>query len=99
MRGRMRQSRCEVPFFLERSSLMFVLRILFPVLCAVAVLLVMRPAGASASPEITEQARKFLDEHTKKLQPLEVAAALAWWNANISGKDEDFQVKIKTQNQ
>jgi peptidyl-dipeptidase A len=78
---------------------MFVLRFLFPVLCAVAVLLVMRPVRASASPEITEQARKFLDDHTKKLQPLEVAAALAWWNANISGKDEDFQVKIKTQNQ
>jgi peptidyl-dipeptidase A len=78
---------------------MSVLRFLVPVLCAIAVLLVMRPSGVLASPEVTEQARAFLDEHTKKLQPLEVASALAWWNANISGKDEDFNLKIKAQNQ
>jgi peptidyl-dipeptidase A len=77
---------------------MFAARILLPVLCAVAVLLIMRPARASASPEITEQANKFLEEHTKKLQPLEVAAALAWWIANTTGNDDDFQVKIKAQN-
>jgi peptidyl-dipeptidase A len=76
---------------------MSVLRVVFPVLCAIAVFLVWRPAVVSASPEMTASARKFLDEHTKKLQPLEVAASLAWWNANISGKDEDFQKKIDTQ--
>src|SRR5262249_45953260 len=32
------------------------------------------------------------------LRPLEVAASLAWWNANISGKDEDFKKKEEAQN-
>ena len=32
------------------------------------------------------------------MRPLEKAAALAWWQANISGKDEDFKVKEEAQN-
>jgi peptidyl-dipeptidase A len=32
------------------------------------------------------------------VRPLEVAAALAWWNANVSGKDADFEAKVKAQN-
>lgn len=51
-----------------------------------------------ASPEITAQAGAFVKDHEKRLRPLEVAASLAWWNANISGKDEDFKKKIETQN-
>jgi peptidyl-dipeptidase A len=61
-------------------------------------LYVLSPAIAAASEEVTARAKQFLTDHTKKLQPLEVAAAGAWWDANISGKDEDFQRKIDTQN-
>src|SRR5207248_8366545 len=39
-----------------------------------------------------------LDAHTKKLRPLEVEANIAWWDANTSGKDEDFARKEKAQN-
>ncbi|HEX5268895.1 MAG TPA: M2 family metallopeptidase [Gemmataceae bacterium] len=76
---------------------MLCLRVLLPAACLVAILLWL-PASATASPEVTERARKFLDAHTKKLRPLEVEAAVAWWDANTSGKDEDFARKEKTQN-
>ncbi|WP_439629637.1 M2 family metallopeptidase [Gemmata sp.] len=43
-------------------------------------------------------AKEFIDAHEKKLRPLEVAAGKAWWDANISGKDDDFQKKEEAQN-
>ena len=46
----------------------------------------------------TERAKKFVAAHEAKLRPLEVAASLAWWNANTTGKDEDFARKEATQN-
>jgi peptidyl-dipeptidase A len=55
-------------------------------------------AKLMASPEMTERAKKFVAEHEKKIRPLDIAAGLAWWNANISGKDEDFAKKVETQN-
>src|SRR5207248_8946600 len=33
-----------------------------------------------------------------KLRPLEIRAGHAWWDANISGKDEDFKRKEEAQN-
>lgn len=53
---------------------------------------------ASADPKTTAAARKFVEDHEARLRPLEVAANLAWWNANISGKDEDFAKKEAAQN-
>src|SRR5262245_17358296 len=46
----------------------------------------------------TMRAEKFVEAHVAKLKPLEKEAGLAWWNANISGKDEDFQRKEEAQN-
>src|SRR5262245_24426491 len=46
----------------------------------------------------SDRARKFVAAHEAKLRPLEIAASLAWWNANTSGKDEDFAKKEATQN-
>jgi len=43
-------------------------------------------------------AKAFVDDHVRRIRPLEVAASKAWWDANITGKDEDFQRKEKTQN-
>jgi peptidyl-dipeptidase A len=76
---------------------MICLRVLLPAACLLAILM-WRPSAAVASPETTERARKFLDAHTKKLRPLEVEAAIAWWDANTTGKDEDFKRKETTQN-
>jgi peptidyl-dipeptidase A len=70
---------------------------MLPALAAGLVLLALRPAIAAASEEVTNRARQFLQEHTKKLQPLEVASARAWWDANLSGKAEDYAKKTEAE--
>src|SRR6476646_9751434 len=44
------------------------------------------------------RARTVLDLHAKEIQPLEKAVNLAWWDANVSGKDDDFKKKEEAQN-
>lgn len=61
-------------------------------------LLLYRPMVAVADGPATDRARKFLAVHEAKLRPLEVSAGLAWWDANVSGKDEDFKKKEEAQN-
>jgi peptidyl-dipeptidase A len=53
---------------------------------------------AQATPEVTQRAKKFVDAHEARIKPLDKAAGIAWWDANISGKDEDFKKKIEAQN-
>ena len=56
---------------------------------------------ASGAPEASSddvKAQRFVSDHEARIRPLEQAAALAWWNANISGKDEDFAAKEEAQN-
>lgn len=55
------------------------------------------PDSAPATP--ADDARKFIEEHERNVKPLEVQAGLAWWTANISGKDEDFKKKEQAQNE
>ncbi|QEL14313.1 M2 family metallopeptidase [Limnoglobus roseus] len=43
-------------------------------------------------------AKAFVDAHVKKMRPLEVAGGVAWWNANVTGKDDDFKKKEDAQN-
>jgi peptidyl-dipeptidase A len=76
------------------------MRVLLPLAFALAVGAVLgSPLAALASPEATQRARQFVAAHEAKLRPLEIASGLAWWNANTSGKDEDFQKKEQAQNQ
>jgi len=56
------------------------------------------PLSAMGADDADARAKQFIVEHVAKVRPLEQAAALAWWNANISGKDEDFQAKEDAQN-
>src|SRR3954469_14653337 len=76
---------------------MHLLRDLLPVLLT-GLLVLARAPPAVANPQATERARKFLAAHETKVRPLDVSAGLAWWNANISGKDEDFKRKEEAQN-
>jgi peptidyl-dipeptidase A len=48
--------------------------------------------------DANEEAAAFIKEHVAKLRPLEVQASIAWWNANTTGKDEDFKKKEEAQN-
>lgn len=70
-------------------------RLLLPCLvCLFAVLV----ARLMASPETTALARAFLDDHEKRLRPLDVAAGEAWWQASTTGSKEAFERKVVTQN-
>ena len=77
---------------------MLCLRFALAATVAAAFLLIILPIAAPASGEATDKARRFVESHTARLRPLEVAAAIAWWEANNSGKDADFERKEKTQN-
>lgn len=58
-------------------------------------LIVMAPAATvlAVEPSADARAKAFIERHESQIRPLEIAASLAWWNANISGKDEDFAAK------
>jgi peptidyl-dipeptidase A len=77
---------------------MFSRRLMLGVLSLILVLTMAWQNTASADPAATERARKFIGVHTAKVRPLEIAANRAWWDANISGKKEDFAKKEEAQN-
>src|SRR4051812_39706827 len=74
------------------------LRLVLPLLAAALVLVAAWPAMVSADNQATERARRFVQAYTAKIRPLEIAANRAWWNANLSGKDEDYKAKEDAQN-
>ena len=46
----------------------------------------------------TDRAKQFIKAHDAKFKPLDKRAGIAWWDANTSGKDEDFARKEEAQN-
>jgi peptidyl-dipeptidase A len=78
---------------------MLVLRLVVPFVLVSLTLFVLRCQFAVArDADATERARQFIKVHEGKVRPLEVAGNLAWWNANVTGKDEDFKEKERAQN-
>src|SRR5215471_12405150 len=67
------------------------------VLVAVLVLLVFC-VRLPASEAVTRMAREFVDDHEKRLKKLDVAAGLAWWEANTTGEKAAFARKEEAQN-
>ena len=57
---------------------------------------ILMTTSLAATPD--DEAREFIQAHETIVRPLEKATALAWWKANISGKDEDFKAKEEAQN-
>jgi peptidyl-dipeptidase A len=55
-------------------------------------------ANSAIAGEADDLARRFIAGHETEIRPLEIAVSLAWWNANVTGKDEAFQVKEAAQN-
>jgi peptidyl-dipeptidase A len=68
------------------------------VLCFALGWIMVTPMTVSASTPETDRARKFVEEYTARMRPLEIAANRAWWDANLTGKDEDFKRKEEAQN-
>jgi peptidyl-dipeptidase A len=52
--------------------------------------------AATETPD--QQAQEFIQYFDTEIRPREIAVALAWWNANVSGKDEDFAAKEEAEN-
>jgi peptidyl-dipeptidase A len=73
-------------------------RLLFPVLLAAAAWLFLCPMMSLANERVAERARQFIKNHELRIRPLDIAVNLAWWNANTSGKAEDFTRKEQAQN-
>ncbi len=46
-----------------------------------------------------EWARSIVADHEREVRGLQREAGLAWWDASLSGKDEDFAKKVRLQNQ
>jgi peptidyl-dipeptidase A len=64
---------------------------------ALAALFAMNTAPSIAD-DAEARAWRFVAGHEARVKPLEIAAQRAWWNANVTGKDEDFQAKEDAQN-
>jgi len=54
--------------------------------------------NALRAQDMTQAAKDFVAEHEKKIEPLEIEIGKAWWNANVTGKDEDFAKKEESEN-
>ena len=55
--------------------------------------------GQAAMPyDADADAKAFIADHEARIKPLEKLTGLTWWNANISGKDDDFKKKEEAQN-
>ncbi len=53
---------------------------------------------SKADETLTQQAKEQIREHVSRVRPLEIAGNLAWWDANTTGREEDFKKKEETQN-
>lgn len=73
---------------------------LFFLLAVLGLFLLMTwPHRVQADAEATRRARQVMEDYIVKIRPLDIAANRAWWDANITGKDEDFKRKEVAQNQ
>lgn len=54
---------------------------------------VVGPAVALAAAENDARAQRFVEQYEATVRPLEIKAARAYWAANVTGKEEDFQKK------
>jgi peptidyl-dipeptidase A len=81
-----------------KEARMISLRISMTILAVVALVWLTWPRMVSADEDVTARARKFMEDYTARIRPLEIAANRAWWDANITGKPEDFKRKEEAQN-
>ncbi|MFY7952116.1 MAG: M2 family metallopeptidase, partial [Armatimonadaceae bacterium] len=70
------------------------MRHLFGVLAVTAL-----ASHAFADDATTAKAKAFITDHEKRIRPLDIKAGKAWWDANTTGKDEDFKKKEEVQNE
>jgi peptidyl-dipeptidase A len=69
-----------------------------PYLLAAFTLFILGGSTAMADSDTTDRAKKFVAAHEAKFKSLDRKAGVAWWDANVTGKDEDFTRKELAQN-
>src|SRR6478672_9673 len=73
-------------------------RFQFQFAIAIFSLLIPSMTNALGAQDMTQLAKEFVADHEKKIEPLEIEIGKAWWNANVTGKDEDFAKKEESEN-
>jgi len=48
---------------------------------------------------MTEQAQQLVSDYETRIRPLEIAVALAWWDANVTGEQAAFDKKQAAENE
>jgi peptidyl-dipeptidase A len=56
-------------------------------------------AATRADGEANARARRLITAYETTVRPLEIQAARCWWEANLSGKDEDYRKKQQSESQ
>ena len=62
-------------------------------LAALAMSVAATAAGDQPDRDNDARARRFLKTHEETIRPLEIEVSRRWWDANVSGKDEDYRKK------
>lgn len=51
------------------------------------------PVGSWAEDAVERRAQQFISQHEQLIRPLEIEVGRRWWQANTTGKEEDFAAK------
>lgn len=66
-------------------------------LLPLSIAIVMATGCSNKTEKMEQELKTFISEWEAKVEPLQKEAALAYWNASISGKDEDYSKSEKLQ--
>jgi peptidyl-dipeptidase A len=74
------------------------LRHLATVVCATASVILTASSYAADTRGKEAAVRAFIDQYEKTVRPLEVEVARRWWQAAVTGADDDFKAKEEAEN-
>ena len=60
---------------------------------AMVAVLAVTTCGRADEPDNDARAGRFIRTHEQDVRPLEIEVARRWWNANVSGKEDDYRRK------
>ncbi|HEX7448499.1 MAG TPA: M2 family metallopeptidase, partial [Pirellulales bacterium] len=56
-------------------------------------------AASAAAENDADVARRVIADYEQRIRPLEIEVGRRWWDANVTGKDEAYQLKQEAENQ